>query len=380
MKKEYYFAVLSDYVISAIGKKSTENIKVRRYFSDGERYCSYGRCDKTGLDAISSQWDYEKFPKFWFVDKNRYRNYMSKDGTCKKTKRIKRTRRIYSSLAGRAVKNIKALIRAPKVRQRDLKKHPHAKPGDIFIPDGLPFLHPMFKRFNYYFSDKLPFYRFALHIPRNNGKKFPLVISLHGIIPGTGHFDNYLHMVELDPITKLRLIKKKCYILMPRTPFCVAYHKKDFDEILWAIIDGIDEKYGNIDRERIYICGDSWGGQGALIQLMRHPGKYAGAVVFGSGCFVEGLLEAKPTPEDPLIRNLDDELAHRIAQTPLCLMCSTGDIWALDIGDKIYEMLTEINAEPQYTKKSLGAHAISIVRFHMQKDWIEWLFSKSKFS
>jgi pimeloyl-ACP methyl ester carboxylesterase len=378
MKKEYYFATADGCTISDFVQKSTENIEILHFLEFGEQYISFGRCDKTGLEAISSQWDYEKFPKFWFVDKNRYRNYMLKDGTCEKTKRIKRTRRIYSSLVGSGVKCMKSEMRTPKVYKKDLKKHPNAKLRDIFIPDGLPLLHPMFKRFNYYFSDKLPFYRFALHIPHNSGKKIPLVINLHGAIPGSTNFDNYLHMADLDPITKFRLFKKKCYILMPRTPYCVPYHEKEFDEILWTIIDGIDEKYGNIDRERIYICGGSWGGEGTLVQLVRHPERFAAATVFASGFFIEGLKRVPQNPDDPLIRCLDDELAHRIAQTPLCLMCSTGDKWALDIGDKIYEMLTGINAEPKYTKKSFGPHAISIVRFRMQKDWIEWLFSKSK--
>lgn len=146
---------------------------------------------------------------------------------------------------------------------------------------------------------------------------------------------------------------------MPRTPCCVPYHEKEFDEILWTIIDGIDEKYGNLDRERIYICGGSWGGEGTLIQLVRHPESFAAATVFASGFFIEGLKRVPQNPDDPLIRNLDDELAHRIAQTPLWLMSSTGDKWALDIGDKIYETLTGINAEPKYTRKSLGPHAIS---------------------
>lgn len=300
------------------------------------------------------------------------------EGTCEKTTRIKRTRRIRSCLFGNAVMHMKGLRSNPKVRKKDLRKHPDAKIGDIFISDGLPFLYPMFKRFNYYFSDKLPFYRFALHVPRNGDIKIPLVISLHGAIPKTNHFDNYLHMADLDPLTKFRLFKKKCYILMPRTPYCVPYHEKDFDDILWTLIDGIDEKYGNIDRNRIYICGGSWGGEGTLVQLVRHPERFAAATVFASGFYIEGLKRVPPNPDDPLIRCLDDELAHRIAQTPLWLMSSTGDKWALDISDKIYETLTGINAEPKYTKKSFGPHAISIVRFHMQKDWIEWLFSKSR--
>ncbi len=208
MKKEYYFAVLSDYMNSDIGKKSADNIKVHRYYAGGERYFSFGRCDKTGLDAISSQWNYEKFPKFWFVDKNRYLNSIAMDGTTEKTTRIKRTRRIYSCLIGNAVIHMKGLKRNPKVRKKDLKKHPNAKLGDIFIPDGLPFIYPMFQRFNCYFSNEFPFYRFALHIPRDNGKKIPLVISLHGAIPRTNQFDNYLHMADLDPITKFRLFKK----------------------------------------------------------------------------------------------------------------------------------------------------------------------------
>lgn len=378
MKKEYYFATVSNCMFSDIGKKSSEHIKVLRYFDYGERYLSFGRCDKTGLDAISSHWDYEKIPKFWFVDKNRYINCITKDGIHEKTTRIKRTRRIYSSLIGNAVREMKGLTRIPKVLQRNLRKHPDAKLNDIFIPVGLSFLYPMFKRFNYYFSDKLPFYRFALHIPRNTGKKIPLVISLHGANLINSHFDDYLHMADLDPLTKFRLFKKKCYVLMPRTPYCVPYHQKEFDEILWTIIDGIDEKYGNIDRERIYICGSSWGGEGTLVQLVRHPERFAAATVFASGFYIEGLKRVPQNPDDPLIRCLDDELAHRIAQTPLWLMSSTGDKWALDIGDKIYETLTGINAEPKYTRKSFGAHAISIVRFRMHKDWIEWLFSNSK--
>ena len=165
---------------------------------------------------------------------------------------------------------------------------------------------------------------------------------------------------------------------MPRTPFCVPYHEKEFDEVLWTIIDGIDEKYGKIDRERIYICGGSWGGHGTLVELIRHPERYAAAVGFASWYYIKDLQEIKQSPDDELIHNLDDELAHRITQTPLWLMCSTDDKGFIAFNDKIYEMLKGKGIELKYTRTSNGGHVSSINKYRMQKDWIEWLFSKSK--
>jgi len=62
-KKEYFFATADGCTISDFVQKSTENIEILHFTECGKQYVSFGRCDKTGLEAISSQWDYENFLK-----------------------------------------------------------------------------------------------------------------------------------------------------------------------------------------------------------------------------------------------------------------------------------------------------------------------------
>ena len=137
-------------------------------------------------------------------------------------------------------------------------------------------------------------YRYIEPLTLEKGKKYPLVLFLHGA--GERGSDNELQLVHCsrvftNPVNRLDF---PCYAIFPQCPekdFWAYQFRNSFTldnmpadspetDIMKAVLDLVDsfaEKYP-VDTRRLYVMGLSMGGMATFDIIARHPDKFAAAV------------------------------------------------------------------------------------------------------
>jgi hypothetical protein len=140
-------------------------------------------------------------------------------------------------------------------------------------------------------------YRF--YTPAASGSSLPLVIWLHGMGEGRpadgptwqeygGAVPDFIRNVgqmiagELGTawVKPENQAARPAYVLVPQSSH-TGWHESDLEN-LKAVIDKLCAE-NKIDRNRIYLTGDSMGGMGTLDMLQRHPGFFAAAITAPGG-------------------------------------------------------------------------------------------------
>ena len=203
---------------------------------------------------------------------------------------------------------------------------------------------------------------FRLKAPEETeeGKTYPMVVFLHG--SGERGNDNQCHVM----LSLLKGIEKNgtpCYILIPQLHDTGNWEDDDMDAALTSLIDEHILTYYPIDRDRIYITGDSRGGAGTFDQVIRHPGKYAAAMPTCG--YRQSFL------------NSDEEIVL-LKNTPLWMAQNSGDTLVNpEYSRTVYSTLKDMGVEHvKYTEyKALGHNCWD--RFYSEEEVWEWLFSQS---
>ena len=155
---------------------------------------------------------------------------------------------------------------------------------------------------------KLP-YRLLQPANIEAGKKYPLVVFLHGA--GERGDDNKVQIKHGAPLFAKPESREKfpCFVLAPHCAKDKKWAEMDWggttgtapedpgpvQKLLLGAMDALVQEFA-IDPDRIYLTGLSMGGYGAWDLITRHPGKFAAAVpVCGGGDKTKAAL-AKGVP------------------------------------------------------------------------------------
>lgn len=262
-----------------------------------------------------------------------------------------------------------------------LKKDTLLKPDPIhpdYKKDSLKKWEKQFSDFSFHVYGKnnhvLP-YRF--HAPNNieKGKKYPLVLFMHGA--GERGFDNRLQFMRFT--TTPFWEKYACYILAPQCPAKpvngpdgeAVWVQTNFGATLhtmkpqpsWPLglsMELLDKiiKENNVDLDRIYITGLSMGGFATWEILQREGNKFAAAM--------------------PVCGGADMAFAPKFSKIPIWVFHGDADNTVpVSRSRDIVKAIKTNGGNPIYTEFPGIGHGAWAVTYNDQKVW-DWLFTQHK--
>lgn len=141
-------------------------------------------------------------------------------------------------------------------------------------------------------------FRFKSPEQIEQGKKYPLVVFLHGM--GDWGSDNSSHMYHslIDSVKKYA--PEDCFVFMPQavknwdwSDDGVLTDKGGMDNLYNECLDEIFEQFP-VDKSRVYLTGMSMGGHGTIWQACEHSQNYAAIMpVCGLYYFEKGGIQVK---------------------------------------------------------------------------------------
>lgn len=210
---------------------------------------------------------------------------------------------------------------------------------------------------------------YRLHVPDGYDarKKYPLVLWLHGAagrgsdnlrqISGGNRYGTYAW------ITPEIAAQYPAFVLAPQCPegeFWSAYPARTPAPALQGVIGLLHEvqKQYSIDDARIYVAGQSMGGDGTATLIGAYPQTFAAAVVIaGVG---------------------DVRLAPRVKQIPVWVFEGTRDpIVNVERVRAYVDALRKAGGSPRYTEYPELEHAIW-PRVFAEKELVPWVFLQRK--
>ncbi|MEC9092081.1 MAG: prolyl oligopeptidase family serine peptidase [Planctomycetota bacterium] len=198
--------------------------------------------------------------------------------------------------------------------------------------------------------------RYSMMSPKTlpKGKRFPLIITLHGI-GGRGKPNWELNCEANQELAKPNLRKKHpCFVLAPTVSQAQRWENEPLKALL-KLIDKLSTELP-IDTRRIYITGQSMGGSGTYNAITKQPKQFAAAApVCGS---------AKPNS------------ANRIASIPIWIFHGRLDqIVPVSNSQNMVKALKNAGGNPRYTEYPKMAHNSWSQTYQNPAFW-EWLFSQ----
>lgn len=119
-------------------------------------------------------------------------------------------------------------------------------------------------------------YNFWLAQPDQDGTKKPVIIFLHGRSLCGTDLNRVKNYGTIDAIEKGRDIN--AYVIAPQNPGG-SWSPKKIDNVL----EYVEKKYPDIDKDRVYVIGMSLGGYGTLGYVTAYPEKVAAAIAMCGG-------------------------------------------------------------------------------------------------
>lgn len=191
----------------------------------------------------------------------------------------------------------------------------------------------------------------------------PLVIYFGG--GGTiGHNNFYSFFEHLTIGQTSKLLKADCNILVPQSIRNKSVSEEDarenYIESCTELINKLIDEF-DVDKNRIYIYGASFGGGCVWNMLVNHSDMIAGAVEL-MGCYYG-------------YKKFDEIDFERVAKVPIWLVHSSNDnVVNIDSDDSFYNELKKYNTDIKYTRPDKYGHKIA-GRFLKQNKWVEWMLS-----
>jgi predicted esterase len=214
-------------------------------------------------------------------------------------------------------------------------------------------------------------YQMAMPSKVESGKKYPLVIFLHGSgergLHNTEHMKNGVHAFCEQWVRE----QYPHYLLAPQCPPDYRWSGSNLDwpnvlpdqptpivQRLMALIEHTLQANPQIDRERIYITGLSMGGFGTFDLLMRRPDLFAAGLPVCGGADPRYLDRIKHIPLWVFHGGLDDVVLPRCSREPVAA-------------------LQKLGAPIKYTEYSTLYHDIWNVTYY-NPETLKWLFQQHK--
>lgn len=217
-------------------------------------------------------------------------------------------------------------------------------------------------------------YRLLKPADTEAGKKYPLVVILHGA--GERGTDNAKQLVwfwnekKPSPMTRPEVAKEKAFVIVPQCP-----EGKQFVEVPWAkgsykspevseplkltlaLVDSF-LKEQPIDPDRVYVVGMSMGGYGAIDAVQRRPELFAACV---SICGAADLSKAKD-----------------IAHIPVWAFHGDADNVVPVSGSREFiDALKKAGADPKYSEYPKVGHNSWSPAFEEKEFW-NWIFAQKR--
>lgn len=199
--------------------------------------------------------------------------------------------------------------------------------------------------------------RYDLMKPKDydQGKKYPLVLCLHG---GGGS----TRAARVLTGTTLRA-EYPCFVLAPEALVGETWGKHspqiqtDAQPLVLEIIETLKNEF-SIDTRRLYITGQSMGGFGTYAFITRNPGMFAAAV--------------------PVCGRGDPAKAEYIAKIPIWIFHGDKDrLVSVDYSRDMFEELKKAGGNPRYTEYEGVGHNSWDKAYATDELW-EWLFAQRK--
>jgi len=199
--------------------------------------------------------------------------------------------------------------------------------------------------------------RYDLMKPKDydHGKKYPLVLCLHG-----GGGSTRAARVLAD--AKLRA-RYPCFVLAPEALVGETWGRHspqimtDVQPLVLEIIETLKNEF-SVDTKRLYITGQSMGGFGTYAFITRNPGMFAAAV--------------------PVCGRDDPAKAEYIARIPIWIFHGDKDaLVSVDYSRDMFEALKKAGGNPRYTEYEGLGHNSWDKAYATDELWA-WLFAQRK--
>lgn len=200
----------------------------------------------------------------------------------------------------------------------------------------------------------------GLYVPASTGKKIPIVMFLHSC-------HNELVVPELWIISALNTVEP-CAVFIPTAPPAIDFTCADWGgtydgsrrpNMVNALheLDSIIKVFG-FDTTRIYLYGESMGGEGVYRLLADFPSRFAGGVT-AAGYTV-------------------NKSADKMAKTPLWIFHSAEDeISGVDNARTIHQaILSAGGTTVHYTEYEDLSHSSSIQKARTEEGLLKWLLTQ----
>lgn len=223
-------------------------------------------------------------------------------------------------------------------------------------------------------TESVPSLGYNVHYPEGygqKGKKFPLILWLHG--SGERGNDNVSPLIHIVPYLASDIVQSDhpCVVVAPQCP--TEDYWAPVNRFEWTIRDGGEVtpamkavislmekllKDPHIDKNRVYVGGLSMGGFGTLDILHRKPEWFAAAV--------------------PICGGADFTKVERFKHIPLWIFHGAkDDVVNPDLSRNLVEKLKNLGNSPMYTEYPDGTHDIWN-RAIREPGLMEWLFGQVK--
>jgi len=216
-------------------------------------------------------------------------------------------------------------------------------------------------------------YRLIKPLGYQPGKKYPLVLFLHGA--GERGDDNAITLKHAakDFADPARRAKYPAYIVIPQCPKDKKWSEVDWSkesstlpesasDSLQSVKELLDEMVENagVDNDRIYVTGLSMGGYGTWDAIARYPGFFAAAV--------------------PICGGGDPKTVDRFKKLPIWCFHGGKDTVVKPIrSQEMIAALKGIGSDVRYTEYPDAGHD-SWSATYSNPELYEWLFSKRRVS
>jgi predicted peptidase len=208
-------------------------------------------------------------------------------------------------------------------------------------------------------------YRLFVPIGYDGTRKYPVVLWLHN---AAGRGSDNLKQISGSNLlgshvwtTAENQDKYHAFVLAPQADITKAWARPHANtppvsiRIALEILDAVEKEY-SVDPERVYVAGQSMGGEGVWSMLAMAQGKFAGAIALcGYG---------------------DASMIPRVAKVPVWVFQGQLDpVVNVEIARAWVASLKQAGGNPKYTEYPGISHALWDVAFR-EPDLLPWLFSQ----
>ena len=223
-------------------------------------------------------------------------------------------------------------------------------------------------------------YRYQVYVPREFKPPTSIILTLHG--GGAANARDGLRQTDAGLGRAIRTHTERfpSIVVFPQSPPGTAWVHPLGERIALAALDKSISEFG-ADPSRVYLVGQSAGGNGTWALAYRHTDRFAALIVVcgfigemvggSSGIHYPPILP--PTVTDP-----DAVIAKRVARLPIWIFHGNADpVVPVEASRRMASALKAVGADVQYTELPDVGHD-SWTAAYDRADLFAWLFKQRR--